>query len=68
MYFDFRRNDVLFYVYSAGLLKNASFHAEKILVSLDIDKKPYGYKFVRAKATKVVPLIVERWLKGERAV
>jgi NAD-dependent deacetylase len=53
---------------AAGLLKKASFHAEKILVSLDIDKKPYGYKFVRAKATKVVPLIVERWLKGERAV
>ena len=53
---------------AAGLLKKASFHAEKVIVSLDIDKKPYGYKFIRANASKMVPWVVEKWLKGERAI
>jgi len=49
---------------AAGLLKKASFHAEKIIVSLDIAKKPYGYNYVRAKATKLVPRIVNSWIYG----
>lgn len=53
---------------AAGLLKKASFHAEKLIVALDVEKVPYGYKFVRAKATTIVPRIVNRWLSGEKAI
>lgn len=53
---------------AAGLLKKASFHAEKLIVALDVEKVPYGYKFVRAKAATIVPRIVNRWLSGEKAI
>jgi len=53
---------------AAGLLKKSSYHAEKAIISLDIDKKPYGYKFIRAKATNMVPWVVKKWLNGERAI
>jgi NAD-dependent deacetylase len=49
---------------AASLLKKARFHAEKILVSLEIDKKPFGYNCWREKATIAVPRIVRRWLEG----
>lgn len=51
---------------AAGLLKKASFHAEKAIVSLEVEKKPFGYKFIRAKAASMVPHIVEKWLNGEK--
>ena len=52
----------------AGLLKRARYHAEKIIVSFDIEKKPFGYKLVRGKATDVVPYVSDCWLKEKRAV
>ncbi len=53
---------------AADLVKAARFHAEKYVVSLEIDKKPYGYKFLRAKATKLVPYLCDCWLKGRKAI
>ncbi len=49
---------------AASLLNRARFHAEKILVSLQIDKKPFGYNCWSEKAT-AVPSIVRRWLEGQ---
>jgi NAD-dependent deacetylase len=51
-------------VYPAALLlKKARFHAEKILVSLEIDRKPFGYNCWRESAAYAVPRIVTRWLQ-----
>ncbi|WP_444995390.1 NAD-dependent deacylase [Aliikangiella sp. IMCC44359] len=52
----------------AGLLKKARYSAEKVIVAFDIEKKPYGYHFVRGKATEIVPYISKCWLAGRRAV
>ncbi len=49
---------------AASLLKKTRFHAEKLIVGLDIEKVPYGYRFIRAKASKLVPFIVDCWLSG----
>lgn len=48
---------------AASLLKKARFHAEKILVSLEIDRKPFGYTCWRESASYAVPRIVTRWLQ-----
>jgi NAD-dependent deacetylase len=50
---------------AASLLNRARFHAEKILVSLEIDKKPFGYNCWPEKASIAVPNIVRRWLEGQ---
>lgn len=50
----------------AGLVKKARHHAEKVLVSLDVDKKPYGYKWLRGSAASLVPHVVDTWLDGRR--
>jgi len=50
----------------AGLLKKASYHAEKVIISLDLEKKPFGYQFIRAKASEIVPWVVGKWLRGEK--
>jgi len=47
---------------AAGILKKARFHAEKIIVTLDLEKRPHGFKLLRGKATAVVPSIVNGWL------
>lgn len=53
----------------ASLVKAARGTAEKVLASLDVRKPPYGYAFLRGKATEVVPTLVARWLAeaGESA-
>ncbi|MCO7223374.1 NAD-dependent deacylase [Pleionea sp. CnH1-48] len=51
----------------ANLLKKARYGAEKIIVALDIEKRPYGYRFIRGKATEMVSYISCRWLEGMRA-
>lgn len=51
---------------AAGILKKASYHAEKLIVSLDIDKKPFGYKFIRGTAVNVIPSIVSSWIEGRK--
>ena len=52
----------------AGLLKKARYKAEKIIVSLDIEKKPFGYQFIRGKASEMVPYICNCWLDGRAAI
>lgn len=49
---------------AASLLKKARHRAEKVIVALEIEKKPYGYDFIRGKATELVPHIVDTWLLG----
>ncbi|WP_188150422.1 SIR2 family NAD-dependent protein deacylase [Teredinibacter waterburyi] len=49
---------------AAGMLKKARHRADKVLITLDVDKRPYGYNYLQSKATEMVPFIVERWLKG----
>ena len=53
---------------AASLLKKARYHAEKILISYEVSKRPYGYNFRRGDAELLVPLVVSRWLNGETAL
>lgn len=46
----------------ASLVKAARGRAKKVLAALDVKKSPYGYNYLRAKATNVVPTLVARWL------
>ncbi len=46
----------------ASLVKLARGRAEKILVSLDVDRPPYGFKFLRGQATSLLPPLAQRWL------
>jgi NAD-dependent deacetylase len=48
---------------AAGLLKHARYNAEKVIVSMDVEKVPFGYKFLRGKAGSLVPVICENWIK-----
>ena len=52
---------------AAGLVKKARYHAEKILVSLDVEKKPYGFTWLRGTAVSSIPNIVDNWLNGHAA-
>lgn len=49
---------------AAGLVKKARHHAEKILVSLDVERKPYGFTWLRGAAAKLVPHITQCWREG----
>ena len=51
---------------AAGLLKHGRYHAEKIVVSYEVAKLPFGYKFLRGRAGGLVPLITSAWLEGCR--
>lgn len=46
----------------ADLVKAARGRAEKVVVSLDGQRPPYGYKALQGKATELVPSLTERWL------
>ncbi len=46
----------------ASLVKAARGRAEKVLVSLGVEKQPYGYKCLRGKATELVPALAAQWL------
>ena len=48
---------------AASLATHARGRAEKIVVSLEVDELPFGFKFLRGKATKLVPGLVARWLR-----
>jgi NAD-dependent deacetylase len=48
---------------AAALLKKARFHADKVMINLEIDRQPHGYKCWREKASIAVPSIVQRWLE-----
>jgi NAD-dependent deacetylase len=48
---------------AASLTKSAQDQAEKVLVSLEVDKPPYGFTFLQGKATQVLPMLVAKWLQ-----
>ncbi|WP_411382346.1 SIR2 family NAD-dependent protein deacylase [Pseudomonas sp. MPB26] len=52
---------------AAGLVTKASYAAEKVLIGLAMPRKPYGYEFMRGKASSLVPYVVGCWLKGQKA-
>jgi NAD-dependent deacetylase len=49
---------------AASLVKAARGRAEKVLVSLEMDKIPYGFTYLRGAATTVVPGLIQKWLAG----
>ncbi len=46
---------------AASLVKNARGRAEKILISLDMERVPYGFKYMRGKATTIIPTLAKEW-------
>lgn len=52
---------------ASSLLTKTRHRAEKIIVGLELDKRPYGYQFIKAKAGSMVPYIATCWLEGRRA-
>ena len=46
----------------AGLVHEAPLHAEKVIVSLDVENVPSGYEYIQQKAASSVPEIAARWL------
>jgi NAD-dependent deacetylase len=46
---------------AAALVDEASTHADKVLVSLDVATTPIGYDWIKAPATIGVPAIVQKW-------
>lgn len=46
----------------ASLVNAARGRAEKVLVSLDVEKRPYGFTFLRGRATSVLPSLAAKWL------
>ncbi|MFT7558514.1 MAG: NAD-dependent deacetylase [Flavobacteriales bacterium] len=50
---------------AAGILNKARFNAEKVIVTLKLEKKPSGFKLLRGKATSLVPSVVNDWLSGK---
>lgn len=49
---------------AAALVKAARGGAEKVLVSLEIDKVPYGFDFLQGSAAEVLPVLAAKWLKA----
>ena len=47
---------------AASLIKKARHRAQKVIVTIDINKVPYGYKILRGRATNIVPSICKEWL------
>lgn len=48
---------------AASLVRAARGRAEKVVNALDIERVPYGFTFMRGKATSIVPVLVQRWLE-----
>lgn len=47
---------------AASLVNAARGRAEKLLVSLEMERVPYGFRYQQGLATQRVPVIVEGWL------
>lgn len=47
---------------AASLVQDARQGAEKVLNCLDIDRLPYGFTYLKGKATAVIPPLVQTWL------
>ncbi|MEW8562915.1 MAG: Sir2 family NAD-dependent protein deacetylase [Candidatus Thiodiazotropha sp.] len=52
---------------AAGMVTEVHRDAEKILVSLAIGQRPYGFHWLQGTAVDLVPAIVNRWLEGRAA-
>jgi NAD-dependent deacetylase len=48
---------------AASLANCARGRADKVLVSLEMERVPWGYQFLRGPATEWVPAVVQRWLE-----
>ncbi len=46
----------------ASLVHHARGRADKVMVSLDLMNRPYGFQIIKGKATDVVPRVVTRWM------
>jgi NAD-dependent deacetylase len=53
---------------AAGLVRHAPRAAERIVNALDLDTVPHGFRFLRGKASEVVPHVVARWREGRSVV
>lgn len=53
---------------AAGMVKKARYKAEKLVVQPDLEKKPYGFSWLRGTAEDLVPVVVNRWLDGGKAL
>jgi NAD-dependent deacetylase len=51
---------------AASLVEVAGGSAQKVLVSLEMERLPYGFEFLRGKASEVLPALAARWLEEER--
>jgi NAD-dependent deacetylase len=51
---------------AASLVKSARGRAQKVLNCLAIDRVPYGFEFLRGKATTVIPRLTQKWLSQAR--
>jgi NAD-dependent deacetylase len=50
-------------VYPIASITNAAMgRAEKVLISLEIEKIPHGYKYYRGPAALLVPRLVDQWM------
>ncbi|WP_210498380.1 SIR2 family NAD-dependent protein deacylase [Vibrio crassostreae] len=47
---------------ASSMFKAARGRADKLIVCLDIQKKPYGFRIVRERAEDFLPHLVQRWL------
>ena len=47
---------------AAGMLKKTRFRAERVIVSLEVDNKPFGFDFMRGEAGELVPFLANRWI------
>ncbi|MEO6277408.1 Sir2 family NAD-dependent protein deacetylase [Roseateles sp.] len=52
---------------AASLATLARGRAEKVLVAFDVEKIPYGFKFLRGKAAALIPTLAENWLRQDKA-
>ncbi len=52
---------------AAGLLDSAPRRAEKLIVSLALERAPQGYAWLRGTAATLVPEVVGRWLAGSQS-
>jgi len=51
---------------AAGILKKARFHAEKLVIQPELEKKPFGFKWLRGTAANLVPHTVDLWMAGRK--
>lgn len=49
---------------AAGLLENARFHAEKVIVAHELETQQSGFQFLKGNATELVPAIASKWIEA----